>query len=58
VDNGGDELTQALQALIAQRSTQCSRACRSQRTSCYMLRTAQCKRPESGRFVNARAGQC
>jgi len=58
VDNGGDELTQALQALIAQCSTQCSRASRSQRISCFMRRAAQCMRPDSGRFRTARAGQC
>jgi len=37
VDNGGDELTKALQAQIAPISTQCSRASRSLRTSCFTL---------------------
>ena len=57
VDNGGDELTKALQAQTTLVSSQSSRASRSQRKSCFMRRAEQCKRLESGRCANVRAGQ-
>lgn len=58
MDNGCDVPAKALQAQIALTSSQSSRAARSLRTSCFTRRKAWSKRPESGRFVPARAGRC